>query len=93
MTTAYDVSELHNTVALLEDELGLGEKRLFGVGNAHPSVSADLASKISALAAKRATIAAPASAEISADAEACGLCCCCCCSCCCGSCCCSCCCC
>jgi hypothetical protein len=93
MTTVYDVSELRTTVALLEDELGLGEKRVIGVGTAHQSVSADLASKIAALAAKRAKIAEPASAEISADAEACGWCCCCCCSCCCGSCCCSCCCC
>ena len=93
MTTVYDLSGLRSTVALLEDELGLGEKRAFGAGAAHPSVSADLASKISALAARRATIAEPAPAEISADAEACGWCCCCCCSCCCGSCCCSCCCC
>jgi len=38
-TTAYDVSELRTSVALLEDALGLGEKRVIGVDTAHPSVS------------------------------------------------------
>lgn len=91
--TAYAVSELRTSVALLEDELGIAEKRVIGLGTAYPSVSADLAGKIAALASKGVAIAEPPSAEISADAEAAGWCCCCCCSCCCGSCCCSCCCC
>jgi hypothetical protein len=94
VTAVYDVSELRTSVALLEQELGLTQKQVIGPGApaaadsllageslSHSRVPADLARRIAAVAAKRATIGEALSAEISADAEAASWSCCCCCSC------------